>query len=60
MTIITTCPNCNSRDITDLNGDLRKTSGGAQVTINAQCDDCNHEFEYIDATDSGRRSGILY
>lgn len=59
-TYILVCEKCKSKNIKDLNGDLKNTAQSYIVYIKAKCEDCNFEFEYPSATKHGRRMGILY
>lgn len=60
MIVTTTCPNCGSRNIEDLNGELKETVKEITVQIKAECQDCGHEFEYCSDTDYGHEIGVDY
>lgn len=59
-TRITTCPKCESTNITTLDPEKTKTVSSPTVDLKAKCNECEKEFTYPAATDWGRRSGILY
>jgi len=57
---ILTCPKCDSRDIDDLNPEV-KDSKKITVKVKAKCKDCGHEFEYTSRTNPGTHNmHILY
>ena len=59
-TKVLTCDKCKSRNITDLNGELKDISKKTIVYIMAKCDDCGHEFQYPSGTKYGKRRGVRY
>jgi hypothetical protein len=59
-TRITTCDKCGSKNVSDINPELKETVKQNIVTIKAKCNDCNNEFEYPSSTQFGRNRGILY
>ncbi len=59
---ITTCDNCQSKDFTDINPEVRNEQQ-ILVTVKAKCNDCGHEFEYSTFSHLGRRkraSGYIW
>lgn len=59
-TKITTCSNCNSRNIKELNPDVRDTVKFPICKIKCICNDCETEFVISSWTQFGKRKGILY
>lgn len=68
-TIITVCPKCGSKDFEVLNPDVVHTSKTITVQLHCKCNRCKTGllfgrkatmFSITEATDEGRRRGVLY
>ena len=59
-TKITTCPECDSIDIKDINPELKESAKAILITILAECINCGWQFSYKSATNFGHKRGILY
>lgn len=59
-TRITTCNKCNSKDIIEINPELKEIVKKIIVQIKAKCNNCGNEFEFSSATKFGMNKGILY
>jgi RNase P subunit RPR2 len=59
-TKLTSCPNCGSYFILELNPEIRETSHQPLVGLNCECNECSNKFTVKTWTHSGRRKGIKY
>ena len=59
-TKITTCSECKSTNIKELNHNARKTASAPLCKIDCVCNDCGFKFTVSSWTDYGKRKGILY
>jgi RNase P subunit RPR2 len=57
---ITTCPECNSDNIYELNPENRDISSQPLCKITCKCLQCNEIFIIPSWTKNGKRRGILY
>lgn len=60
MTIITTCPKCESDNIKELNPEVRETTRAPLCKIKCKCNDCGKKFKIDSWTSHGKSRGILY
>jgi len=60
MTVITTCEQCSSKNITELNPEKREQSTDIICEINCKCNDCKHLFIIDSWTNNGQNLGVLY
>ncbi len=59
-TKITSCPKCDSKDINELNPEIRETSLRPLCEITCACLQCNETFTISSWTRNGKRRGIRY
>lgn len=59
-TVITTCPECKSMDIKEINPEQRDVVSTPLCKITGECNECKTIFEFNSWTKAGKRRGILY